>query len=210
MVKRSRDQSQEAPSRFSWLMMAPPDSAFHSQTRLRNSSRPMRGRRLLALHQLALDHHLRRDAGMVGARLPQHVLAAHALEAGQHVLQRVVERVADMQRAGDIGRRNDDAIGLGRGALRPAGAEGARLLPGLVNAAFDRAGLVSIFDHFAFAIRRGRKPGLPGLSTPHPHDGCSIERARLDHDCRVARAKLRRAPSCCWPWPASPARRKCG
>ncbi len=31
--------------------------------------------RLLALHQLALDHHLRRDAGMVRARLPEHVLA---------------------------------------------------------------------------------------------------------------------------------------
>ena len=28
---------------------------------------------LLALHQLPLDHHLRGDAGMVGARLPQHV-----------------------------------------------------------------------------------------------------------------------------------------
>ena len=51
----------------------------------------------LALHQLPLDHHLRRDAGVIGARLPQHVLAAHALEAAQHVLQRVVERMAHMQ-----------------------------------------------------------------------------------------------------------------
>ncbi len=32
MVKRSRSQSQEAPSRFSWLKIVPPDSAFHSQT----------------------------------------------------------------------------------------------------------------------------------------------------------------------------------
>ena len=53
--------------------------------------------RLLPLHQLALDHHLRGDAGMVGARLPQHVPAAHALEAAQDVLQRVVERMAHMQ-----------------------------------------------------------------------------------------------------------------
>ena len=52
---------------------------------------------LLALHQLPLDHHLRRDAGVVGAGLPQHVLAAHALEAAEHVLQRVVERMAHMQ-----------------------------------------------------------------------------------------------------------------
>ena len=41
MVKRSRDQSQEAPSRFNWLMMVPPDSAFHSHTRLMKASRPM-------------------------------------------------------------------------------------------------------------------------------------------------------------------------
>ena len=32
--------------------------------------------------QLPLDHHLGRDAGMVGARLPQRVAAAHALDSG--------------------------------------------------------------------------------------------------------------------------------
>src|SRR4029077_15728199 len=42
---------------------------------------------LLPLHELALDHHLRCDAGMVCARLPEHVLAAHALEAAQNVLE---------------------------------------------------------------------------------------------------------------------------
>ena len=52
---------------------------------------------LLAFHQLAFDHHLRRDAGMVGAWLPEHVPAAHALEPAQDVLQRVVERMAHMQ-----------------------------------------------------------------------------------------------------------------
>ena len=36
----SRDQSQEAPRRLSWRTMVPPDSSFHSQTRLTNSSRP--------------------------------------------------------------------------------------------------------------------------------------------------------------------------
>ena len=130
MVKRSRDQSQEAPSRLSWLTMVPPTSAFHAQTLSRNFSRPMLAAAgLLPLHQLPLDHHLGGDAGMVGAGLPQHVLAAHALEAAQHVLQRVVERMAHMQRAGHVGRRNHDAVGLGAGALGPAGAEGARLLP---------------------------------------------------------------------------------
>ena len=36
--------------------------------------------RLLTFHQPPLDHHLRRDAGMVGAGLPEHILAAHTLE----------------------------------------------------------------------------------------------------------------------------------
>jgi hypothetical protein len=40
-VKRSRLQSQEAPRRFSWATIAPPDSAFHAQTRSTNFSRPI-------------------------------------------------------------------------------------------------------------------------------------------------------------------------
>ena len=78
--------------------MVPPDSAFHSQTRFEELlAAHVAAAGSLPLHQLPLDHHLRGDAGMVGARLPQHVLAAHALEAGQDVLQRVVERMAHMQ-----------------------------------------------------------------------------------------------------------------
>ena len=136
MVKRSRDQSQEAPRRLSWLTMAPPDSAFHAQTFSRNFSRP-RSRRpgSLAAAKLALDHHLGGDAGMVGARLPQHVLAAHALEAARDVLQGVVEGMAHMQRAGDVGRRNDDRKGSRRGALgrsarkAPAASHSAAMRP---------------------------------------------------------------------------------
>ena len=68
---------------------------------------------LPALGQLALDHHLGGDAGVVGAGQPQRRLAAHALEADQHVLQGVVQRVADVQRAGDVRRRDDDGERLG-------------------------------------------------------------------------------------------------
>ena len=75
---------------------------------------------LLAFHQLALDHHLGGDAGMIGAGLPQHVAAAHPLETAQHVLQRVVERVAHVQRAGDVGRRDHDGERLGVRTVRPA------------------------------------------------------------------------------------------
>ena len=150
MVKRSRDQSQDAPSRLSWLMMVPPDSAFQAQTCSRNFvAAHVAAAGLLALHQLPLDHHLRGDAGVVGAGLPQHVLAAHPLEARQDVLQRVVERVPHVQRAGHVGRRDDDAVGRGLGALGPAGAEGARLLPFRVNAAFDFVRLVCLVDHCA-------------------------------------------------------------
>ena len=40
MVNRSRVQSHEHPSFFSWLMMKPPCFSFHCQTRSRNFSRP--------------------------------------------------------------------------------------------------------------------------------------------------------------------------
>ncbi len=40
MVNRSRDQSTESPSRRICPRIAPPDSAFHRQTRSTNASRP--------------------------------------------------------------------------------------------------------------------------------------------------------------------------
>ncbi len=122
---------------------------------------------LAALGQLPLDHHLGGDAGMVGARLPQHVLAAHALEAAEDILQRVVERMAHMQRAGDVGRRNDDRIRFGLKPFGPAGAEGFRLLPSLVNAALDLRGLIGLFDHFAvLSENSGAQGAICALQSP--------------------------------------------
>jgi hypothetical protein len=106
MVKASRDQSQEAPRRLSCSRIVPPDCAFHAQTWDRNSSRLM-SRRDLGFGQFALHDHLRGDARMVGARLPERVEAAHPVPADQHVLQRVVEGVAHMQ----------DAVTLGGGIM---------------------------------------------------------------------------------------------
>ena len=103
--------------------------------------------RLLPFHQLALDHHLRGDAGMIGARLPQHVAAAHALEAHQNVLQRVVEGMPHMERAGDVRRRNDDGERLGVDAVRRAGGEGGGLLPGAIDVAFDLLRLIGLVEH---------------------------------------------------------------
>jgi hypothetical protein len=107
-------------------------------------------RRLLALHQLAFDDHLRGDAGMIGAGLPEHVLAAHTLETDEDVLNGVVERVPDVERSGDVGRRNDDRERLcpWLGA-RPRG-EGAGVQPALIDAALDGARLIGLFDHYRF------------------------------------------------------------
>ena len=128
--------------------MTLPDSSFHSQTSATKASRPMVAAVGAALgRELALDHHLGGDAGMVGARLPEHVLAAHALEAAEHVLQRVVERVAHVQRAGDVRRRDDDRVGLGRGAVRPPGPEGLGLLPAGGDARLDGGGIEGLVHH---------------------------------------------------------------
>ena len=106
---------------------------------------------LLALHELALDDHLRSNARMVGARLPQHVLAAHAVEADQDVLDRVVERVPDMQRAGDVWRRNDDGESLRTRLCARTSGKGLRAQPGIIDAAFHGSGFVSLFKHRSLA-----------------------------------------------------------
>ncbi len=58
--------------------------------------------------ELALDHHLRRDSGMIGAGQPERGFAFHSMPADSDVHHGVFEHVADVERPGDIGRRNDD------------------------------------------------------------------------------------------------------
>ena len=59
---------------------------------------------------------------MVGAELPQRVVALHAVPADQDVLQRVVEGMAHVQAAGHVRRRDHDGkgraarLGIGPGA----------------------------------------------------------------------------------------------
>jgi hypothetical protein len=67
--------------------------------------------------QLAFDHHLGGDAGVIRTGQPESRLAPHALEPDQHILQGVVQGVADVQRARHIGRRYDHRKGLGRWIL---------------------------------------------------------------------------------------------
>ena len=63
------------------------------------------------LVQFTLDNHLRCDTGMVGARLPQRVIAAHTAVTRQNILQGHGQSMAHMQTAGDIRRRHRNGIG---------------------------------------------------------------------------------------------------
>src|SRR4029079_5091587 len=71
---------------------------------------------LVLLLQQTLDHHLRGDAGMIGARLPQHIAPAHPLEAAENILNGVVEGMPHMERARHIGWRDYDRERLGLGS----------------------------------------------------------------------------------------------
>ena len=115
---------------------------------------------------LSLDHHLRRDAGVIGAHDPQRVLALQPGVANQDVLQRIVERVPDMERPGDVWRRVDDRPWLG---VRPVGVEQALPLPMRVPAAFDIGGVEGLgeFGHARrLSERMTAKPAL-GRCTPY-------------------------------------------
>ncbi len=56
----------------------------------------------------ALDHVLRSYAGVVVSRQPERRVTLHATAADDEILQRVVQRMAHVQRAGDVGGRYDD------------------------------------------------------------------------------------------------------
>ena len=75
------------------------------------------------LGELALDHHLCGDAGVVGAGKPEGAAARHATPAGEDVHLRLVEHVAHVQAAGDVGRRQQDRR-RASAARAPAGGVG--------------------------------------------------------------------------------------
>ncbi len=79
--------------------------------------------------------------------LPEHVAAAHALEAAEDVLQRVVEGVAHVERARHVRRRDHDRVRLRRPPIRPAGLEGFGRLPAGGDARLDGGGIESLVHH---------------------------------------------------------------
>ncbi len=65
---------------------------------------------LLFLQQPPLDDRLRGDAGVIGAGHPERLEALHPFLADEDVLERVVQSVAEVQRAGHVRRRDDDRV----------------------------------------------------------------------------------------------------
>ena len=114
------------------------------------------GAALAVLGQFAFHHHLRGDPGMVGAGLPERVMPLHPVPARQHILQRVVEGVAHVQAARDVGRRDHDAEGLGPGFGPGPGLEAARGIPEIGDAGLGLGGVEGLFHgHDAILPLRG-------------------------------------------------------
>ena len=106
--------------------------------------------------ELALDHHLRSDARVVGARLPQSVIATHAVVTCERVHDGVLEGVTHVQTAGHVGRRNHDAV---RRACA-AGAEITFAFPRGIPTLFNFVGRVSFFhgcETWLSVAKKGRR-----------------------------------------------------
>ena len=123
--------------------------------------------------QLSLHDVLRGDAGVVHTRKPQRVVALHSPAPGQRVHQRVFERVAEVQRTGDVGGRDDDAERGLAGVLRPAGREVAAVDPPLVERAFYLRG-----NELARQVGAGPRPGWVVGGLCHGHAGMVRIRSR--------------------------------
>ena len=108
--------------------------------------------------ELALDHVLGGDAGVVHAGQPQRLVALHPPAPDQGVLDRVVEGVADVQRAGHVRRRNDDAVRLaiaGRVRREVTGLY-PQLVPPLLDLARACTGRAASRRHGSGRVSRSR------------------------------------------------------
>ena len=97
---------------------------------------------LAFLGQGAFHHVLGGNARMVGAGNPKHVLALLAGMTAKHVDKGMVERVPYVQRARDVGRRNDNGIRLAGGVR--IGRKGFVILPVLAPPGFNVMGLIAL------------------------------------------------------------------
>ena len=117
-------------------------------------------------HELAFHHHLRGNAGVVGAGLPQGVVAPHAVVAGQRIHDGVLEGVAHVQAARHIRRRDDNAVVVAVGV--DLGVEMAGLFPALVPAGFDLGGVVGFVHIGSSRLRCHPRAGGEPVATMNP------------------------------------------
>ena len=136
-VKRRAERTQLEHDAAAELLLPVPDALEEFLT-----AELIAVRALLA--QRALDLRLRRDAGVIAARDPDRVVALHAVVADQDVLQRVVERMAHVQLARDIRRRDDHAVRLL--ALVDLRVEELILLPELIPLLLKRLRVINLRD----------------------------------------------------------------
>ena len=102
--------------------------------------------------ELPFHHHLGGDAGMVGAGLPEGVVAAHAVIAGEGIHQCVLEGVAHVQAACDIRRRDHDAVGSTRAGRRKI----ALPLPGFIPVLLYAVWIVGLVHMHSIPARPAR------------------------------------------------------
>ena len=109
----------------------------------------------------ALEDHVHGDRRMIRSGEPERVEAVHALHPRQRVLQGHGQRMAPVERPGDVGRRHRDRVRLALGG--GVRAKVAALLPERIPALLDRRRIVPIRD---VAGRRGRRLDAHGSTGP--------------------------------------------
>ena len=105
------------------------------------------------VRQQPLHHHLRGDAGMIGAWLPKHVAALHPAPSDQRVLNGEGQGVPGMQGAGDVWRWDHD--GERHGVRGRVGGERAGVLPALVKPGLGLVRSMGFVQHDEISCRRG-------------------------------------------------------
>src|SRR5712692_447580 len=148
---------------------------------------------VLGLLEFPLDHQLGRDPRMIDPRLPKTIEPLHSLPADQDVFQCGGERVAQVQGAGHVGWRKNDAEWR-FGGVR-FGREVAALHPERIPAGLDFRWVISPRDFWSGHRNKGLTALFPVLDQPFQvlaNDGFGYLRNHfpgdpLDHLSRSAR-----------------------
>ncbi len=155
------------------------------------------------LADVPLDERLGGDPGVIHAGQPQRLEALHPLAADQRVHQRVAERVADVQAARDVRRRQHDrvrrlvAVDVGRevAALDPPLVQRTLYLRRCVTGRQIRSDLGAALGHESM-VRTGWAPGRAVIAPGGPRVS---RRARRTGRGRTRRARGGRLTASCPP-----------